>query len=94
MHAAMLHGEYPLQALLYLVGMHRTLERRLAGYDPERHLGGAAFLFLRGMVGASTPLRDGVRDGVCVWRPSTAAVLAADAVLSGTRSGTRQGGRR
>lgn len=83
MHAAMLHGEYPLQALLYLVGMHRVLGRRLTGYDPEEHLGGAAFLFLRGMVGAATPLRDGVRDGVCVWRPAIAAVLAADAVLRG-----------
>jgi exodeoxyribonuclease V beta subunit len=83
MHAAMLHGEYPLQALLYLVGLHRILGRRLAGYDPDVHLGGAAFLFVRGMVGADTPLRDGVRDGVCVWRPRTAAVLAADAVLRG-----------
>jgi exodeoxyribonuclease V beta subunit len=86
MHAAMLHGEYPLQALLYQVGMHRILSRRLAGYDPTLHLGGAAFLFLRGMTGASTPLRDGVRDGVCVWRPAVTAVLAADAVLRG-RSG-------
>jgi exodeoxyribonuclease V beta subunit len=91
MHAAMLHGEYPLQALLYLVGMHRVLDRRLAGYDPEQHLGGAAFLFLRGMVGPSTPLRDGVRDGVCVWRPTTVAVLAADAVLAGRG---RRGGAR
>jgi exodeoxyribonuclease V beta subunit len=83
MHAAMLHGEYPLQALLYLVGMHRILSRRLAGYDPAVHLGGAAFLFLRGMAGPATPLRDGVRDGVSVWRPASAAVLAADAVLRG-----------
>jgi exodeoxyribonuclease V beta subunit len=83
MHAAMLHGEYPLQALLYLVGLHRILGRRLAGYDPAVHLGGAAFLFVRGMVGTGTPLRDGVRDGVCVWRPQVAAVLAADAVLRG-----------
>ena len=83
MQAAMLHGEYALQALLYQVGMHRILERRLAGYDPAVHLGGAAFLFLRGMAGSSTPLRDGVRDGVCVWRPPVAAVLAADAVLRG-----------
>jgi exodeoxyribonuclease V beta subunit len=83
MHAAMLHGEYPLQALLYLVGLHRILSRRLVGYDPAVHLGGAAFLFVRGMAGPDTPLRDGVRDGVCVWRPHVAAVLAADTVLRG-----------
>jgi exodeoxyribonuclease V beta subunit len=85
MHVAMRHGEYPLQALLYLVGLHRILERRLAGYDPELHLGGSAFLFVRGMVGEDTPLRAGVRDGVSVWRPAPAAVLAADAVLRGVR---------
>ena len=85
MHVAMRHGEYPLQALLYLVGLHRILERRLAGYDPEVHLGGSAFLFVRGMVGEDTPLRAGVRDGVSVWRPAPAAVLAADAVLRGVR---------
>ena len=91
MHAAMLHGEYPLQALLYLVGMHRMLDRRLAGYDPAQHLGGAAFLFVRGMVGPDTPLRDGVRDGVSVWRPAIGAVLAADAVLA---AAARPGGAR
>jgi exodeoxyribonuclease V beta subunit len=85
MHAAMRHGEYPLQALLYLVGLHRILDRRLKGYDPDLHLGGAAFLFVRGMVGVGTPLRGGVRDGVCVWRPTASAVLAADAVLRGGR---------
>ena len=30
---------YPLQALLYLVALHRYLRWRLPGYDPERHLG-------------------------------------------------------
>jgi exodeoxyribonuclease V beta subunit len=81
MRAAMLHGEYPLQAILYLVGLHRLLERRLPGYDPDIALGGAAFLFLRGMAGPDTPLRDGVRDGVCMWRPATATILAADDAL-------------
>lgn len=83
MQAAMLHGEYPLQALLYLVGLHRILRRRLTAYDPTTHLGGAAFLFLRGMAGASTPLREGVRDGVSLWRPPIAAVEAADRSLAG-----------
>jgi len=83
MHAAMVHGEYPFQALLYLVGLHRILQRRLPDYDPEVHLGGSAFLFLRGMVGPDTPLRDGVRDGVSVWRPPAAAVIAVADILAG-----------
>lgn len=38
---------YPLQSLLYTVALHRLLERRLPGYDPERHLGGSFYLYLR-----------------------------------------------
>ena len=47
----MLHAHYPLQALLYSVVLHRYLRWRLPGYDPERHLGGVLYLFLRGMCG-------------------------------------------
>ncbi|MFP4310530.1 MAG: UvrD-helicase domain-containing protein [Nitriliruptoraceae bacterium] len=49
---AMLHHHYVLQALLYLVAAHRYLRWRLPGYDPDHHLVGAGYLFLRGMVGA------------------------------------------
>ena len=40
---------YPLQAHLYLVALHRFLQWRLDGYQPERHLGGYAYVFLRGV---------------------------------------------
>ncbi len=40
MAEAMLHSDYPLQALLYCVVLHRFLRWRLPGYTPERHLGG------------------------------------------------------
>ena len=33
--AAMQHAHYPLQALLYVVALHRFLRWRLAGYDPD-----------------------------------------------------------
>ena len=48
---AMLHSDYPLQALLYIVVLHRFLRWRLPDYDPERHLGGVLYLFVRGMCG-------------------------------------------
>jgi exodeoxyribonuclease V beta subunit len=48
---AMQAERYDLQALLYQFALHRHLRRRLRGYDPQRHLGGAFFLFLRGMRG-------------------------------------------
>ncbi|MGB8391311.1 exodeoxyribonuclease V subunit beta, partial [Mycobacterium sp.] len=53
---AMLHSDYPLQALLYTVVLHRFLRWRVAGYQPARHLGGVLYLFVRGMCGVDTPV--------------------------------------
>ena len=50
--AEMQRAHYGLQALLYTVALHRYLRWRLPGYDPERHLAGVLYLFLRGMTGA------------------------------------------
>ena len=57
--AAMGHSDYPLQALLYAAVLHRFLRWRQPGYDPERHLGGVLYLYLRGMCGPETPVVDG-----------------------------------
>jgi exodeoxyribonuclease V beta subunit len=40
---------YHLQAQLYLLALHRHLALRLPGYRREQHLGGALYLFVRGM---------------------------------------------
>ena len=69
----MTHSSYPLQALLYAVVLHRFLRWRLSGYDPERHLGGVLYLYLRGMCGPATPRVDGHPCGVFAWRPPVAA---------------------
>ncbi|MCB9371509.1 MAG: hypothetical protein H6518_01845 [Microthrixaceae bacterium] len=45
-------------------GLHRFLRWRLPAYDPGRHLGGVAYLFLRGMVGPDTPRVGGAPPGV------------------------------
>lgn len=63
MAEAMLHPDYPLQALLYSVVLHRFLRWRQPGYDPERHLGGVLYLFVRGMCGPDTPVTDGTLPG-------------------------------
>lgn len=78
--AAMEHHHYPLQAALYLVALHRYLRWRLPGYRTEHHLGGAAYLFLRGMDPAR-PAADA--RGVCWWTPPPAAVHALDRLLAG-----------
>jgi hypothetical protein len=44
-------SHYVLQAAFYLVALHRYLRWRLPAYDPSVHLGGAVYLFLRGMTG-------------------------------------------
>jgi len=40
---------YDLQYLLYSLALHRYLRTRLPDYDPQRHLGGVEYLYLRGM---------------------------------------------
>ena len=69
MAAAMAAAHYPLQALMYSVALHRYLRWRLPGYSPPRHLGGVAYLFVRGMCGTGTPVVDGVPTGVFAWTP-------------------------
>ena len=65
--AEMHHSHYALQALLYTVALHRYLRWRLKGYDPEQHLAGVLYLFVRGM----TP---DAKSGVFAWRPPDALV--------------------
>ncbi len=40
---------YDLQYLIYSLALHRYLKNRLSDYQPEKHLGGVYYLYLRGM---------------------------------------------
>ncbi len=75
----MARAHYPLQALLYAVALHRYLRWRQPGYDPAVHLGGVAYLFVRGMVGPETPAGCGVFD----WQPPAALVVELSDLLAG-----------
>lgn len=66
---------YDLQYLLYLVALHRYLQRRLPGYEPEQHLGGARYLFLRGMA------PEAGERGILCDRPDTALIKQLDGLL-------------
>jgi len=83
MAEAMLHSDYPLQALLYSVVLHRFLRWRQPGYEPEQHLGGVLYLFIRGMCGPDTPVTGGHPAGVFGWRPPAALVGAMSDLLDG-----------
>lgn len=80
--AAVIRAHYPLQALLYLVALHRYLRWRLSGYDPSEHLAGAGYLFLRGMIGEATPADADGRCGVFWWRPPDGLVPALSDLLA------------
>ncbi len=70
---SMRHHGYHLQYLLYLTALHRLLRLRLADYDYDRHIGGAFYLFLRGM----RPNAPG--SGVFHDRPLRSCIEAIDA---------------
>lgn len=78
MAAEMIRGHYPLQALLYSVALHRYLRWRQAGYQPETHLGGVLYLFLRGMVGPATPSGCGVFN----WNPPSDLIVGLSDLLA------------
>lgn len=81
LRVAMRRNAYHLQYLLYLTALHRHLRLRLPDYDCDRHLGGAFYLFVRGM----RPQHPG--HGVFHDAPPRACIEAIDACLGdfGTR---------
>ena len=55
MAVGMAAHRYDIQGAIYMLALHRLLKSRLgAAYDPARQLGGAIFLFLRGVANGST----------------------------------------
>ncbi|MBK8284674.1 MAG: UvrD-helicase domain-containing protein [Ahniella sp.] len=79
---AMRHGQYRLQYLIYLLALDRHLRQRLgAAYVPEQQLGGAVYLFVRGIgLGPSA--------GVFVDTPPLALIQGmADLMLAGGTDG-------
>ena len=71
---SMLNASYWLQAALYLVALHRYLKINMDEYDIDRDLGGASYLYLRGMNGTSD-------TGFSYWRPDSEFILRLDAIL-------------
>ena len=78
MAAEMMRTHYPLQALLYSVALHRYLRWRQPGYQPEEHLGGVQYLFVRAWSGERTP----PGCGVFAWYPPAALVVALSDLLA------------
>ncbi|MCE1173038.1 MAG: UvrD-helicase domain-containing protein [Propionibacteriales bacterium] len=81
MTAEMRRTHYPLQALLYCVALHRFLRSRLNGYDPQLHLGGVGYLFVRGLGGPDA----GAATGVFDWYPPAGLVSELSDLLADRR---------
>jgi len=79
MHEVMLQHDYLLQAILYAVALHRWLKLKLPDYDYQRHIGGAYYLFLRGM--QHVPEYQG--QGVYFYQPPQALIEDLDLLFSG-----------
>ncbi len=74
LRASMAEHRYDMQAAIYLAALHRLLRSRLGSqYDPARQLGGAVYLYLRGI--------DGPERGVCLLTPTPALLDGIDAML-------------
>ncbi|HEY1042844.1 MAG TPA: exodeoxyribonuclease V subunit beta [Telluria sp.] len=77
MDGAMAAHRYDIQGVIYMLALHRLLASRLGeAYDPATQLGGAVFLFLRGIGNGST-------RGCCLLEPDLALLDAVDSLLKG-----------
>jgi exodeoxyribonuclease V beta subunit len=73
--AAMAHHRYEVQAALYMLALHRLLRARLGeAYNPVQQLGGAVYLFLRGI--------DGPAGGCCTLPAPVELLDGLDAMLN------------
>ena len=72
---AVLHKRYEVQYVLYTLALHRLLKVRLPDYDYAQHMGGAVYMFLRGIHAEGA--------GVHVCRPPQALIEALDALFAG-----------
>ncbi|AWL11634.1 Exodeoxyribonuclease V [Saliniradius amylolyticus] len=77
LHEAMLEHDYYLQAILYVLALHRWLKVYWPGYDFDTHMGGSLYLFLRGMDGQTKD------SGVLHYQPPKALILALDDLFDG-----------
>ncbi|RIJ10072.1 exodeoxyribonuclease V subunit beta [Pseudomonas sp. 91RF] len=75
MEQSILENRYDLQYVLYLLALHRQLKARLANYDYDRHVGGALYLFLRGIRADS--------GGVYFTRPPRELIERLDRMFQG-----------
>ncbi|MGZ4960301.1 MAG: exodeoxyribonuclease V subunit beta [Methylomonas sp.] len=79
MDEAIRHHRYDLQYSIYLFALHRLLKSRLPDYDYDQHVGGAVYLFIRGIQANSA--------GVHFERPPKALMEKLDQLFKVVQGG-------
>ena len=74
LRSTILNARYELQYVLYLFALHRLLKSRLPDYDYDRHVGGAVYIFLRGLYAPG--------QGLHTDRPPRVLIEALDELFS------------
>lgn len=72
----LVNHRYDMQYVLYLVALHRQLKARLPSYCYDQHIGGAIYVFLRGM-------QAGQQAGLFCDKPPRKLIEQLDALLEG-----------
>ncbi|QNA89458.1 hypothetical protein G4G28_15015 [Massilia sp. Dwa41.01b] len=76
MEEGMAGHRYDIQGAIYMLALHRLLKSRLGdAYDPAQQLGGAIFLFLRGIANPAT-------HGCCLLEPDIELLDGLDQLLA------------
>ncbi|MGL5291334.1 MAG: exodeoxyribonuclease V subunit beta [Vibrionaceae bacterium] len=71
---AMIEHRYDLQYQIYMLALQRYLRTRIADFDPQKHLGGVYYLFIRGM-------QQGERTGIFHTKPDVKLIAQLDALF-------------
>ena len=73
---AVLHKRYEVQYVLYTLALHRLLKVRLPDYDYAQHMGGAIYVFMRGINQSGA--------GVHLQRPPQVLIETLDSLFAGS----------
>jgi len=76
MEQAMTDSNYHLQYMIYTVAAVRWLKTRIPDFDYEKHFGGVAYIFLRGV-------RQGMNTGIYGKRPEEKLIVDLDKAFRG-----------
>lgn len=76
MAEALLHKRYDMQYVLYILALHRLLRSRLPDYNYAKHIGGAVYVFLRGIDNPDT-------QGLLLDKPEQALIERLDRLFQG-----------